>query len=106
MNRLLARAALPVNGRGGGGEWKAGGEPRAASDVQALLAGLAHATENDVLDLLRCDACAPDDFLEHERAEDDWMHVLELSVSPTDRCADCLDDHGLAHLSVSFVMTL
>src|SRR5450759_5074892 len=32
------------------------------------------------------------------------MHVLELSVSPSDRCADCLDDHGLAHFSVSFGM--
>src|SRR5256885_8072090 len=101
MQRLLARAALAVNGRCGRGHRKARGEPRVASDVQALLARLADAAEDDVVDHAGLDARACDDFSEDERPEDDWVHVPELSVAASDRCAGGLDDNYFAHFSES-----
>src|SRR6202521_335613 len=47
MNPLLARAALAVDRGRWSGDRKTGGEPRVAADVEALLAGLGHATEHD-----------------------------------------------------------
>jgi len=67
----------------GSGDGKAGGEPCVAPDVETLLAGLGHATEYDVFNLLGCDARALDELSQHERAENDRVLFLELSVSPS-----------------------
>src|SRR5579859_6842410 len=99
MNGLLARSALAVNRGRGRREWKAGGQPRVASDVEALLAGLAHAAKHDVIDLARLDARAPHELLQHQRGEDDGVNVLELAVAPADGRTDGLDDYGFTHLS-------
>src|SRR5258708_8000455 len=99
MDPLLARAALPVNGCRRSRHRKSRGEPCVATDVEALLSGLGHTTEHDVFDKGRVDARATHELFEHERTEDDRVRFLELSVSPTNRCADCFDDHGFAHLS-------
>src|SRR6266849_10944004 len=97
MDRLLARAALAVDGRRRRGHREARGQPRVAADVEALLADLCHTAEDDVLDLLGLDARAIDDLFQDERAQDDWMHVLELSVAAADGCAEGLDDDYFAH---------
>src|SRR5258708_27164255 len=99
MNPLLARPALPVNGCRRSGHRKSRGEPCVATDVEALLSGLGHTTEHDVFDKGRLDARATHQLFEHERTEDDRVRFLELSVSPTNRCADCSDGHDFAHLS-------
>src|SRR6266540_3171333 len=98
VNGLLARTALPVDRGRGSRDWKAGGEPCVARNVERLLANLAHAAEDHVLDQLRLDAGPIDDLFQHERTEDDGMHVLELSVAATDRCPHGLNDHGFAHV--------
>src|SRR5712691_5582660 len=101
MNRLLARATLTVDSGRRGRDREARGEPRIARDVQRLLAGLAHAAEDHVLDLLRFDARAIDDLFQHERAEDDGMDLLELAVAATNRRSHGLDDHYFTHINVS-----
>ena len=47
---LLRRAALGVDGGGGDAQGQAGGEPGGAADVERLLADLAHAAGDDLLD--------------------------------------------------------
>src|SRR4029077_5938158 len=68
-----------------------------AADVEALLADLCHAAEDHVLDLLGLDARALDDLFQDERAKDDRVHVLELSVAAADGGADGFDDDYFAH---------
>src|SRR5260370_3063102 len=98
MERLLARAALAVDGGRGGRKREAGGQPSVAPDVQRLLADLAHAPEDDIFDQLWFDARAVNDLLQHERAEDDRMNFLELAVATPDWGSHGLDDHYFAHV--------
>src|SRR5260370_25756465 len=101
MNSLRARAALAVDSCRWGRDREARGEPRVARDVQRLLAGLAHTSEDDILDLLRFDARAIDDLFQHERAEDDGMDLFQLAVAATYRRSHDLDNHDFAHFNVS-----
>src|SRR5260370_30786280 len=101
MNSLLARAALAVDSCRWGRDRESRSEPRVARDVQRLLAGLAHTSEDNILDLLRFDARAIDDLFQHERAEDDGMDLLELAVAATYRRSHGLDNHDFAHFNVS-----
>ena len=56
---LLARAALRVDGGRRGGDRQARGQPGAAGDVEGLLADLAHAAADDLVDQRGVDArCA------------------------------------------------
>ena len=56
VDGLLGRAALAVDRRGGHALGQPGGDPAVAGDVGALLAHLAHASADDVVDALGVDA--------------------------------------------------
>src|SRR5207248_4205758 len=99
MHGLLARAALPIHRRRRRRHREPRGEPRIASDVEALLAGLADAAEDHVVDLAGLDAGPSDHLFQDQGPEDDRMDVLELSVATTDRCTDGLDDDCFTHSS-------
>src|SRR5262249_53954118 len=97
MDRLLARAALAIDGRCRGLDRKAGGEPGVAADVQALLPDLTDAAEDHVLDLAGLDTRAVDDLLENHRTQDYGMEVLELAVPPAEWRAHAFDDDRFTH---------
>src|ERR1700745_974447 len=97
MQRLLARSALPVDSRRRRRHRESSRPPCIAADVETLLAGLADATEDDILDLLRFDARAPHQLFQDQRAEHNGMDVLELAVALADRRPDGFNDHGFAH---------
>src|SRR5260370_16247654 len=98
MDRLLARSALAIDGGRRRRHRKARGEPRVTRDVEALLSGLADASEDDVIDLVSLDARAAHDVFQDERREDDRMNFVELSIAlPTrDRRPHGFHDHHSA----------
>src|SRR5260221_6787589 len=98
MNRLLARSALSVDSSRRSCHREARSEPGTARDVQTLLARLRDATKDDVLYLVRRNACTLDYLFEHQSTEDDRVEVLELSISTTDGSPDCVDDDNFTHV--------
>ena len=72
---LLGRAALGVDGGGGGSSGQAGGEPRGAGDVEGLLADLADAAADDLADLGGVDARSVDQLASGRSASRsaEWM---------------------------------
>ena len=77
MDRLLRGAALAVDGDRRDADRQLRGEHRVAADVEGLLAGLADAAHDDVLDRGRVDAGALDQGVEHLRGQVGRMPVLE-----------------------------
>ncbi|MCY1538936.1 hypothetical protein D9M68_745000 [compost metagenome] len=65
MHRLLAGAALAVDGGGGHVVGEAGRQPGHAARPGGLLAGLRHATGDDVVDQAGIELVAFDQALEH-----------------------------------------
>ena len=97
MQGLLARPALAVDGRSRHGVGEAGGQRRVAGHVERLLARLAHAAGDHVVDQGRVEVVAL-----HQRSQDvgqqvDGMPVLERAVAPAQRGADGVDDHRGGH---------
>ncbi len=75
MDRLLAAAALAVDGHGGDRLWKRGCEHHVATYVEALLADLPDAADDDVVDRRRVDPRALDERVEYGRAQIDRVPV-------------------------------
>ena len=74
-----------------------GGEHRVASDVERLLAGLAHAAEDDVVDQGRVDPIAFNDGAQCHRSEIDRVNILEAPVASANRGTNRIDDDRTAH---------
>ena len=99
VDRLLAGAALAVDGGRRRLDRQAGLEPGVAGDVDPLLAELLHAAGDDVLDLGRVDPGALDQLgvgLGEQVGGVDVLVVALLLVPAPDRRAHRLDDHDLA----------
>ena len=75
VHRLLGRAALPVDGGGRHALGQAGGHPRVAGDVGALLPHLGDAPADDVVDWSRVDPGALD-----QRAQGEAQQVGRVPV--------------------------
>ena len=65
--------------------------------MEGLLADLADAAGDDVVDRRRVDAGALDQRVEHRGAEVDRMHVLERAVAAAAGGAHRVDDIGFSH---------
>ena len=74
---LLARSALPVDGRARHGLGEARGEHGVAGDVVALLADLADASADHVVDEPGVEVVADDERVEHAGEQVDRMHAGE-----------------------------
>src|SRR5690606_12358510 len=97
---LLARSALPVDGRARHVLGKPGGEECAAGDVVALLADLADAAADDVVDEGRIEVVAADNGVEHPREEVDRMRAAQHPArlaAPTGGADDVDNDGFSAH---------
>jgi hypothetical protein len=103
VQRLLARPTLPIDRRPADGLGKAGGERGVTADVQALLADLAHASHDHVLDDGGIDARLLDEGAERLRGEVDGVDGIERSglLASPERGPHGFDDHGFTH-DISF----
>ena len=109
VDGLLGRAALAVDGGGGGLDRKPGLEPGVAGDVDALLAELLHTAGDDVLDLGGLDAGPLDHLVVGlgEQARGVGVLVVALLLVPApDRQAGGLHDHDLASTELSVLSHL
>ena len=97
VGRLLAGAALGVDDGAAGVLGESLVEPGAAHHVVGLLAGLGDAAADDLLDQLRVDARAPEHLLLHEAEQLRRVQPGEPALALAERCADGIDDHGVAH---------
>ena len=73
------------------------GQHRVAADVEGLLAGLADAAHDDVVDRGRVDAGAVDQRVEHLRGHVGRMPVLERAALAAAGGAHRVDDIGFGH---------
>src|SRR5262249_29742380 len=82
------------------------GEHGVPSDVDALLADLAHAPHDDVLDVGRVDARAFDERAERARRQVDGVDGVEGTgrLAAAERGPDGIDDHGFSHGSSPSIM--
>src|SRR5207237_4554333 len=97
VDRLLAGAALAVDGRRRRGDRKLGRQPGVAADVDRLLADLADAAEDDVFDLSGLDPRPLDQLFQDKGAEHDGVDLPELPVPAPKLRPDRFDDHCIAH---------
>ena len=72
-NRLLAGAALPVDGDAGNLFGEAGGQPGQPTDIAGLSADGIDAADDGVIDSRRVDVVAVEDAAEHMHAQIDRM---------------------------------
>ena len=101
MHGLLGRSALAVDRRGRHALGQPGGDPAVAGDVGALLAHLAHATGDDVVDALGVDAGPLDQRRQGEGEEVGGMPVRQGATALAERRAHDVDDDRLSHLVAS-----
>jgi hypothetical protein len=99
VRRLLARSALAVDRGRRHGLVEAGGEHGLAPDVEGLLADLADASHDDVVDLARFESVALEDRGEHVGGEIHRMHRRQRAarLSAAGRRAHDVDDDGFLH---------
>ncbi|MCY1239704.1 hypothetical protein D9M72_525140 [compost metagenome] len=99
MHRLLARAALAVDGGGRHVVRKACRQPRHPARAGGLLARLGHAAGDDVVDQTRIQLVALDQALEHLRQQFGGMEFGKgrAWLGAAHRAADGVDDDGLLH---------
>ena len=100
VDRLLRRAALAIDRRRRHVDGKPGGEHRLPRDVHSLLAGLAHASEDDVANERGVDGRAARHLAEHVRRQEDGVHVAEIAVAlvaAPHRRPDGFDDDDVSH---------
>ena len=97
LDRLLRRAALAVDRHGGHALGQLRRQHRAAADLEALLAALADAAHDDVLDRRRVDAGAVDDRVEHLARHVGRVPARQLAAALAARGADRFDDIGFRH---------
>src|SRR3546814_13612023 len=94
MQRLLRRAALPVDGNGGNAVGKPGGEHHVAADMKALLADLADTADDHILDRLRVTVRAVDQRVQPLGAKIGRAPVLERTPAATAGGPPGFDDIG------------
>ena len=94
---LLRGAALGVDGGVGHREREPGAEPRGATDVEGLLADLAHAAGDDLADGGRIDARPLDGRLLHGGEQVGGVDGGQPAVALPDGGADGFDDHDIRH---------
>ena len=104
VDGLLGAAALAVYGRGGDRVGEVGGEEHVAGDVDALLADLVDAAEDDVLDHAGLDAGALDDLVQDHCAEVVGVDAGKDAVAAAHGRANGLYDDYFSHWVASFVM--
>jgi hypothetical protein len=97
VGRLLARAAHAIQRHAADVEREAGDERGVAGDVEALLARLVDAAEDDVLDLDRIDPGPRHDRAQDLRGEVVRAHGGQLPVPAPDGRAHGLDDDDVPH---------
>ncbi len=95
-DRLLRRAALPVDARRRHLPRQPAGDPRVARHVAALLARLGDATADDVVDPPRIEVVALDDRPEHEAEQIGGVPLGERTLALAERGAGAVDDHCFA----------
>src|SRR5204862_1355411 len=101
VDRLLSRAALAVDRRGGRLDREALLQPRVAGHVEGLRAELLDAARDHVLDLERIDPRALDHRAEggpEQRVRVGVLVVALLPVPAPDRRARSLNDHNFTAL--------
>ena len=97
VDRLLGRAALPVDGGAGDGVGKARGEGGVAPDVHGLLADGHRAPVDDVFDQRGVEVVALDECAQRLGGQVDRVPAGEPPVPLPDRGPDDIDDHGARH---------
>ena len=97
VDRLLGRAALPVDGGAGDGVGKARGEGGVAPDVHGLLSDGHRAPVDDVFDQRGVEVVALDECAQRLGGEVDRVPTGEPPVPLPDRGPDDIDDHGARH---------
>jgi len=65
--------------------------------LHGLLAALADAAHNDIVDRGWIDARAPDNGIKRCRREIDRVHPGKPPAAPAPSCANCIDDIGSGH---------
>ena len=104
MQRLLRRAALPVDRGAGHAFRQLRGHDGVARDVVGLLAGLHHAAHDDVFDLRGIGAGALDQRVQHGGGEIGRMPAGEASSLAAAGGACGGDDISLGHLLFSLIV--
>ena len=96
VRRLLARAALAVDRRGRHRRVEAGGEHGLARDVHGLVADLADAAHEHVVDLRDSSPLRASTDAQDARGEVDRMDAAQRApgLAPPGRGADDVDDDG------------
>jgi hypothetical protein len=98
VDRLLAGAALAVHGDAGHGLRPAGGEDGAAGDVEGLLADLAHAAPDHIVDLARVGQAGPlGQRVQHMGRQVNRVHPGQGAVPLAHRRPNGRHDHRVAH---------
>ena len=97
VDRLLRRAALPVDGDAGHLLGQPGGEPGGAGDVAGLRPDRVDAAEDDVVDGGRVDARPLDQGSGACAPRSAGMGAGQPAAAPADRRADRVDDVGMRH---------
>ena len=97
MERLLRRAALAVDRHGGNAVGQQRGQHHVAADVEALLADLADAADDDVVDRRGVDAGARGEGIEDFRAHIGRMPIAKRAAALAAGGAHCFDDIGFGH---------
>ena len=97
-DRLLRGAALPVEGDAGDRLGPARAEHRVPGDVERLLADLANAAPDHVLDYGRVDPGPFGQGGQHMRGQVGRVHAGQAPIALADRRPDCLDDDCVPHV--------
>ena len=96
LQRLHARAALPIDGRAGRRFGQPSIQPCVAGDVQRLLPDLIDTPGDEVLNLRRVDFRLLKEPLQGEAKQLDRVPAAELPSAAAERCAQAADDDRLA----------
>jgi hypothetical protein len=95
VHGLLSRSAETIDAHAGDLDGQAGGEGRAAGDVEALLTDGHHTAEDDVVDQLGIETGARHRGAQGEGGELLRVHVVEhAAFLLATGGADSVDDHG------------
>ena len=97
VNGLLRRSALSVDGRRRHGLRQSGGNPPVARHVRALLAHLAHAAADDIVDPLGIDPGPLQERIQSEGKQVGRMPTGQGSAALAESGAQHIDDDGLSH---------
>ena len=98
MHRLLARAALAIDGGRGNRLGPTSGEHRVAADVEGLLPNLHDATHDHVVDQCGIEIVALLQRLQDVRGKSGWVPILQFAVALAAGGANGVDDYCFCHV--------